>query len=285
MGKERLEQLLAGNPEVVKGELWVSPNVLEALCLKKNQYSLIELALKLDADCCFFSYSSPLAESDLTSEDMIRLLKEARLKNLGCGLVIDGPFERMIRDQGFATALPLFTPAGDGRAFDLLSEYAELADTELESALRTDTDIILICDDIAYNHGLYMSPVQFHRLLLPFYERMARKTPNPTRLGFHSDGNIEKVLPSLIDLGFNFFSLEPEAMDLVRLKSSLLSKSVLMSGIKAEWLASGWDQSRKEEIQEYVKALQGETGLILSSTCGLFLPSAIERLEQIYNLT
>lgn len=283
MGKDRMISLLEGKPQLLKGELWINPEILQSLGLKKRQLSLIKAAVALKADFCFFSFKSPIEDISTNSRYMHQLGEEARRNNLGFGITIDGPFERVVNEYGFMDAMPIIR---DTEKFkNALKEHVKNIRAELRQACEVASDLIIICDDVAYNRGLYISPKIFEHLIIPVYQELIGQVKDKFCLGFHSDGDIEAILPSLIRTGFRIFSLEAEAMDLVRLKKEILSKYIIMSGLKAKWLFDdGWLLSEKEQLLSFVKGLYGENGLILSSTCGLYHESNIRKIKQIYEL-
>jgi hypothetical protein len=104
-------------------------------------------------------------------------------------------------------------------------------------------------------------------------------------LGWHSDGDVAPLLPDLVECGFRFFALEPECVDLLKLKRTYGSRITLIGGIRAAWLsAKEMDQNLQRAYIEEIGALAREGGLILSSSCGLYSPEFLPILRKLYRL-
>ncbi len=262
--------------------MWIAGKVLSQLGLDAGQQSLISLALKIGADLCFFSYTSPIQEIRPGSGDMASLIKRAHACGLTCGVTVDGPFERAVRDQGFTEVMHLFYK-GDALE-ECLQHYTDGAAEEVAGAVKAGADLVMVCDDIAYKKGLYFSPRMFEVFILPHYRKLKHLVSGEALLGFHSDGNIEQVISYLCQAGYRVFSLEPEAMDLVGLKNSLPRGTAVMSGIKADWLLDSCRGVEDGEIFTYIAALAAGGGTILTSCCGVNDAGGLEKLERIYRL-
>lgn len=96
-------------------------------------------------------------------------------------------------------------------------------------------DIIQFGDDIGSQQGMMFSPKHWRRYLKP---RMAKiiadvKEANPEALVFfHSDGNIEPVIPELIEIGVDILNpIQPECMDIAKLKEMYGDRLSFWGGI------------------------------------------------------
>lgn len=284
MGRERFFRLLEKESQLFwRGELWVAGDVLRELGLTQRQYSLIDLAVRAGWDICFFSYSSPIQQVEKTSGEMEDMIKLGHACGLACGVTVDGPFERLVGKLGFMEVMSLFQDEAALR--DALQQETLLAAEELAAAERAGADLLVLCDDIAYNRGLYFSPVDYKNLILPLYRQLKGTVGGDTPLGFHSDGNIESIIAGLYKEGYTFFSVEPEAMDLIGLSASLPREIVFISGIKADWLMDpDIEEKETDSIKEYIYSLVSGRKVILSSACGIARLSNLDRLKRIYRL-
>ena len=77
-------------------------------------------------------------------------------------------------------------------------------------------------DDVGAQHGMLISPAAWRRFLKP---RMAEfisalKAINPDlKVAYHSDGNIEPIIPELIEIGLDVLNpVQPACMDPAKLK-------------------------------------------------------------------
>jgi len=91
-GLERLAELISSpdRPILLRGEIWVTPEVLASAGFSQGSEGLVELAATKGADICFFPWLKPWRLSDL--EEMVELSHGA---GMGCGITMDGPFQRL----------------------------------------------------------------------------------------------------------------------------------------------------------------------------------------------
>ncbi len=270
--------------KIPRGELWISAETLEVLGLERSQESLIDFSINICADICFFSYTNPIQNLPVDSEKMSLLVSKAHKFNLACGVTVDGPFERAVREHGFMEVIKWFNKV------DLLKEHlekeSELAAREMEEADKAGADLLILCDDIAYSRGLYFSPVQFVNILLPYYRSIISRVKQSKVIGFHSDGDVWPIITPLVEEGFSVFSLEPEAVDLQELSFRFPQDVIILSGIKSGWLMGpGPDECDMSEVTQYVDNILKNCKLILASTCGIAGYESVERLKRIYKLT
>ncbi|MGB9803563.1 uroporphyrinogen decarboxylase family protein [Desulfofundulus sp.] len=266
--------------KIPRGELWISGEVIKESGLEQTQESLVTLSSVIGADVCFFSYTSPIQNLPVNSGEMSVLIKKAHASGLVCGVTVDGPFERTVREHGFMEVMKLFYKTGHLQA--CLEKNTALAADEIKAADRAGADLIILCDDIAYKRGLYFSPEHFKSILLPLYRRLRNAISSDKLMGFHSDGNVESIIHSLAEEGYLAFSLEPEAMNLSELGLRLPEDAIILSGIKAEWLMG--PNLEEEEIIQYINDLKNSCKLVLTSSCGLSDMRSLERLKVIYRL-
>ncbi len=283
MGKSYNRLLKTTKRKIPRGELWIAGEVLREIGLSPKQESLIALGADLDADICFFSYTSPLESLPVQGGAMERLVQKARAAGLLCGVTVDGPFERAVARHGFMEVLYWF--AQPDCLPERFEKTAEQAAAELTSAARAGADLLLLCDDIAYNAGPYFSPAQFQSALLPLYRQLKESLPAGRPVGFHSDGKVTAILPLLVAEGFTVFNLEPEAMPPAELDQKLPEGTILLGGIQAAWLMGpGAVDEQAADIRKYIAGLSHSRPLILASACGISSADQLERLRQIYQL-
>ncbi|PWI46875.1 hypothetical protein CEE45_14665 [Candidatus Heimdallarchaeota archaeon B3_Heim] len=80
----------------------------------------------------------------------------------------------------------------------------------VEEAVNNEVDFIVLGDDAADNSRPMISPQMFQELILPEYKKIVKNCSVP--IIWHSDGNIESLLPFIIDAGFSgVHSLESKA--------------------------------------------------------------------------
>ena len=254
------------------------PEVLTSAGFSQKPQGLVEFASSIGADICFFSWPKPGKPLDL--KEMVELSHRA---GMGCGMTIDGPFQRLSQEKGLLPILQELGKTSRTLQSQLATETGIIAES-LRLTGGTGFDLIVIGDDIAYTAGLYFSPLLFRELLIPFYRILTSQLSKTTSvLGWHSDGNVSMILPDLVDCGFRFFSLESECVDLLNFKRTYGKQITLIGGIRTAWFTQeGSDPTKQKEYLEEIKASLREGGLILSSSCGLFNSKSLPILREIY---
>lgn len=270
---------------VPRGELFVAREVLKELGREQTREALVALCAETGADLCFLSYGGSFGKMPVRAEEMALLVEKAHSLGMLCGVAVDGPFERTAGELGFLEAIRWF---GDPpRLRERLEKSAAEAAAELAAAKNAGADLLVLCDDVAYGRGPYFSPAQFAGILLPFYRRLKEEAGDGRPVGFHSDGNVAPVVPRLVEAGYTFFSLEPEAVPLADLGRRLPEGVFLLSGIRARWLTGPAPGEREEEEKEIAREITGLSSacrLVLASACGIFDRRGLERLKRIYAL-
>lgn len=104
----------------------------------------------------------------------------------------------------------------------LLDYVTEMRRFMIRRFAEAGVDHIHLGDDMGTQQGMLMSPEMWREW---FKERMrsiisAAKKINPeVIISYHSDGNIEKIIPELIEIGIEVLNpVQPEAMDPAKLK-------------------------------------------------------------------
>jgi hypothetical protein len=278
----RLSHLIAApeTPALLRGEIWVSPDVLAEAGFDQDPIGLIRFASSLGAHICFFHWPESVMVSD-----MKELLDLARAADVDIGLTINGPFQRLTLTRNVLDLLQELHR--DPSRFEalLVKEMEDIAET-LDLLKGSKIELIMITEDVAYTGGLYFSPEVFRKLLIPFYSSLvSRLSSTRMALGWHSDGDVLPLLPDLVECGLRFFSLEPECVDLLKFKQTYGARVSLVGGIRAAWfVGKQLDQDEQRQYLHEIGALLKEGGLILASSCGLYSPAFLLNLRQLYRL-
>lgn len=86
------------------------------------------------------------------------------------------------------------------------------------------TDIVGFGEDVGTQQALIMSPAVWRAQIKPRFRKIvdAAKNANPEVLFFyHSDGNIQDIIPDLIEIGVDILNpVQPECMDPARIKET-----------------------------------------------------------------
>lgn len=104
----------------------------------------------------------------------------------------------------------------------LLDRITNIRCTQALNYVKSGVDILHLGDDIATQLDLMMSPELWRKHLKKRLKKVidTAKNENPNIIiDYHSDGNVIKVIPDLIDIGIDVLNpVQPECMDPVAIK-------------------------------------------------------------------
>ncbi len=138
-----------------------------------------------------------------------------------------------------------------------------------------------IADDIAGNRGLLFSPDYFVDAVCPAYRDMARIIgENGLSPFFHSDGDIRKIIGSLIEAGYQ--CIHPVdgngGLDIYDLRAEFGDRVSFMGNVDI----MAWDAARIRQEVARAESEFAEGGLILGSMGGLSLDVRPDALFALY---
>jgi hypothetical protein len=280
-GKEKLAMLIAepSSRLAVRGELFVTPEVLAEVGFDQTPTGVVDCASSINAETCFYNWTDSSNSSDF--HEMMELCHKA---GLGLGLTMDGPFERLAQTGDLFFLLQEIGTNASALT-SRIADKVEKFERDLRAIGTFQQGPILICEDIAYDQGLYFSPAIFRESLLPVYQRVITDPSFGGSLwGWHSDGNLSAILPDLVKLGIRFFSLETECVDLLKFKRNYRDQVTFVAGLRTAWLVEeDWEHEGEFPGVEEIRSLVNEGGLILSSTCGIYDAHSLQQLKKIYH--
>ncbi|MCK5843635.1 MAG: hypothetical protein KAG97_02935 [Victivallales bacterium] len=166
---------------------------------------------------------------------------------------IDGFSMALYEDRGFVE--------------EIIDRYARFAKRVITIACELGFDLVWCFDDFAYKTGTMFSPTVFDDLFIPAIQPAVDAIELPWI--FHSDGNLYKVLDSLLGLGMSaIHPVEPEAMDLKEFKETVNKRACVIGNISVNLLASGTPkQIRAAVIAAMEKGAPGGGYMISSGNC------------------
>ncbi len=152
-------------------------------------------------------------------------------------------------------------------------------------ALSMGADMILETDDYAFNTGPLISPAAFDAL---FARRLKRYVDAIHEAGGymikHSDGNIAKLLPSIVDTGIDAFqSVDPIAgMDLAACKKQYGDQIVLWGNLDCgDLLSSRTQEDVKNAVIRCIRDAAHGGGYILSTSNAIPASAKPENVQAI----
>ncbi len=157
-----------------------------------------------------------------------------------------GPFTAGFMAMGFE---PFFLRLFDDPAFvhRLLEERTEWCIAMYQKAVSLGAELLVLGDDAGYGAGSMISPQMWRKHILPYHRHIVDALEVPVI--WHSDGNVEALLPMAIEAGFiGLHGMEPGAgMDLVKVKQEYGQDLTLVGNVDVRVLfGSDLDAVRKE---------------------------------------
>jgi len=193
--------------------------------------------------------------------------------------IVDGPF------QGLAKAYPDFTEYLVAVAKNNAGIKEQAAEVSYRSwtlgveALELGANGIIIADDIAYQHGTYVSPRILRERFFPYLkELVAQFHENRIPVFFHSDGDILQVLEDICAMGFDGIHSIEKMMDKKEVRR-LAGNRCLMGGFDLGWFADG-----KHKAAELLRSELAQGPYIFGSCAGILdgsLPAA--KVREVYD--
>jgi len=119
--------------------------------------------------------------------------------------------------------------------------------------------------DISYNKGMMFSPQMYRELLMPVHKKIFE--PFKTKempIIYHTDGNLDKALPLLIESGINAIQpIEAKVNDVLQIKKIFGSEITLFGGIDARTMVD--KASIEREIKNKLPILKSNGKYIYHS--------------------
>jgi uroporphyrinogen decarboxylase len=168
-----------------------------------------------------------------------------------------GPFTAGYMAMGFER---FFLRLVDDTAFlhRLLEARTEWCIAMYQKAISLGAEVLILGDDACYGEGPMISPRLWRKLILPYHRRIVDALEMPVI--WHSDGNVEALLPMAIEVGFvGIHGLEPGAgMDLVKIKREYGRDLVLIGNVDVRVLFSSNLAAVRREVDRCIE--QGAPG-------------------------
>jgi len=128
---------------------------------------------------------------------------------------------------------------------------------------------IWLPDDLCYNSGPVVSPRTYGKYVYPWYVRIvARCHEAGMPVGFHSDGDLTRLLPDLVACGFDcIHPFEPPLNDIVAVKRAWGHRISVAGNIDLRGpLSRGTPGEVEAEVREKAAALAPGGGWLLGSS-------------------
>ncbi len=199
--------------------------------------------------------------------------------------LINGGFARALASLGFQQFM-IGVRSKKNALQEMIQRFTVDAVNEAKEAINAGAHSIIIADDIAYHKGTYLSPAHLRELYFsPLREQLEKLKAEAVPVFFHSDGNIDKVLPDLVNAGFSGLQgLEPNAgMNLAAVKAAYGKDLCLMGNVDLSLLDSHVPEEELRAAVYQTMRAGKEGGRYIFGTCGgLHYELDVEQVLDMY---
>ncbi|HBE81037.1 MAG TPA: hypothetical protein DDW65_25100 [Firmicutes bacterium] len=156
-------------------------------------------------------------------------------------------------------------------AVNLLDKIAEIRIGMAEKYATAGFDILQLGDDIATQLNMMISPELWRTLIKPRLAQVvaAAKNTKPDILVFyHGDGNMQKVIPEIIEIGIDILNpIQPECMDPFEMKRLYGNKLSFWGGLGTQTtLPFGTPDEVRQTCKRLIQEVGKGGGYFLSPT-------------------
>jgi uroporphyrinogen decarboxylase len=149
-------------------------------------------------------------------------------------------------------------------------------------------DMIWTGDDVGSQNQMMISPAMWRKYLKP---RMANfiselKAINPKiKIAYHSDGNVESIIPELIEIGVDVLNpIQPASMNPAKIKKEYGNKLCFWGTIdEQQTLPFGTPGDVINEVNQRLETVGFDGGLILAPTHHVQLDTPLENFWAMVN--
>ena len=208
--------------------------------------------------------------------------------------VVNGAYQTVSMRDGFHN-LMIQVARKPERVFEEMSQISEKIIQEIDVGLKAGAHGIILADDIAYTQGTFIAPSFIEEFLVPLWlEQVNASQRLKAPIFFHSDGNINNILPLIVAAGFNGLQcIEPAAgMEMRQVKSHYGKDLCLMGNIDPALLIERSDLGAsnhnfgclQKAVEDLVSAASPGGRFIFSTCSGLYSGMSPERVLSIYRM-
>lgn len=153
----------------------------------------------------------------------------------------------------------------------VLDRFTERNIRRAEAAARAGVDLLRTGDDVANQQNMMFSVDHWRTFIKSRWAKVysaARAIHPDIKIWYHSDGNIEAIIPELIEIGVDILNpVQPECMDLISLKKEYGDQLVFDGTIGTQTtMPFGTPEDVTKCVRERRQTLGKDGALILSPT-------------------
>ncbi|WP_066635173.1 uroporphyrinogen decarboxylase family protein [Desulfolucanica intricata] len=275
--------------KIPKGELVIDDNVVakNLQCSQVRFNEKLKFVKKLGLDIICISPQHPPLDGNLPDvrDFVFPDLKNWVLKtDLFTFAIIDGVFDWGIKLLGFSQFITLHKRS----SIDFMDFTKKIEELNLKLAaflIDSGIDGIIIADDIAYNRGLLISPMDIRKYIFPSLTLQVEKISSQgLPVFFHSDGNFNDIIPDLVEIGIKgLHCIDSYAnMDIFNIQALYGKQLCLWGSLSVENTIHANDAKYLHELKKAILSLAAQKGFILGTNCGIFSGLNLNGLINIY---
>lgn len=158
----------------------------------------------------------------------------------------------------------------------LLDKITDIRCFMVTEFAKADVDILKLGDDVGSQRGLIMSPEMWRYWLKPRISKIiniSKKIKQNILVYYHSDGDIEAIIPDLIEIGVDILNpVQPECMDPIKLKLKYGHELAFWGTLGAQTTMSfGSNNEIRDKVKELIFNV-GQGGGLLLAPCHVLGP-------------
>ena len=149
-------------------------------------------------------------------------------------------------------------------------------------------DMIWTGDDVGSQNQMMISPKMWRKYFKPRMGEFVSelKVINPAvKVAYHSDGNVEPILPELVEIGIDILNpVQPACMDPAKIKQEYGDKLCFWGTIdEQQTLPFGTPHDVANEVRLRLESVGFDGGLILAPTHHVQLDTPLENFWAMVN--
>ncbi len=152
--------------------------------------------------------------------------------------------------------------------------------------IELGVDCIQLGDDFGAQTGMIVHPNLWRKYFKPRMKTLIDdlKKHGDVYFWYHSDGNIEPIIPDLIEIGVNILNpIQPDCMDPAKIKEKYGDKITLHGTISVqETMQFGSEEDVKSEVIKRIKTCGYGGGLIIAPAHGLQPSTPFRNIIALY---
>jgi uroporphyrinogen decarboxylase len=178
----------------------------------------------------------------------------------------------------------------DNREFaeTLLDVVTDIRIGMAEKYARCGVDILMLGDDVSTQLDMMISPALWRELIKPRLTRIissAKKIKPDLLVFYHGDGNLQTIIPDLIEIGVDILNpVQPECMDPALVKKEYGEKLSFWGTMGTQTtLPFGTPKDVEETVKQMIKTAGQGGGLVLAPTHTIEPDVPWENIEAFVN--